>query len=254
MYEVQDRQTLIFYFNSQGYIAVVFGVMRVYTTWQIAFNTYDFTWLSSQAFLWSLLEMHIGAACANAPALRAFLRRVPRPEDSSTFRTTSSRRHSASTRRQSSITTRTRRQSSITSRTPCTSDKPRVQSWKQYFTWVPQSSRSSIGYLREPHTPTSIDMPSGTLPANAHFAPGRRDSGVPSTVPEYKDYIIHSRDEHVDVAMSSIMPSVMPSVRGRQSQAEEDLQALPTYVPPSKKNWLPSARSMSPFGKGELLC
>jgi hypothetical protein len=252
--------------------------MRVYTTWQIAFNTYDFTWLSGKGFLWSLLEMHIGAACANAPALRAFLRRRPRLEDPSTSRATSIRRHSTFTRRQSSITPWIRRQSSITPRTPWTSEKPsRAQSWKQFFTWVPQSSRSSVGYLRELHTLTSIDMLDGTLPANTHLVPGRRDSGVPSTVPEDKDHTIHSRDEHVDVEMASIAasvmtsvrgrqsnehvnvemasiaPSVMTSVRGRRSKAEDNLQALPQFVPPSKRNWLPSARSMSPFGRRKLL-
>src|SRR5690242_20150035 len=40
--------------------------------------TYDVTWVASEIWLWSLLELNIGCMCANAPALRILFEKVPK--------------------------------------------------------------------------------------------------------------------------------------------------------------------------------
>lgn len=66
-----------------GYGVVAMGAVRSYYSWQIFFETYDVTWVTWQSFTWSLLEIHIGAICANAPALKVFFRTVLRIKSSS---------------------------------------------------------------------------------------------------------------------------------------------------------------------------
>ncbi|KAF2831694.1 hypothetical protein CC86DRAFT_274269, partial [Ophiobolus disseminans] len=55
-----------------SYSAVALGALRTYTSYRLFFETYDVTWAACDVWLWSLLEMHIGSMCANAPALKAF--------------------------------------------------------------------------------------------------------------------------------------------------------------------------------------
>ncbi|KAH8714071.1 hypothetical protein GQ44DRAFT_829934, partial [Phaeosphaeriaceae sp. PMI808] len=55
-----------------SYFVVAAGVMRTYTCYHLFFETYDVTWVASDVYLWSVLELHLGSMCANAPALKAF--------------------------------------------------------------------------------------------------------------------------------------------------------------------------------------
>lgn len=59
-----------------GYSTVAVGAMRTYQGYRLFFTTYDVTWVASDIWLWSLLELHIGSICANAPALRIFFGKV----------------------------------------------------------------------------------------------------------------------------------------------------------------------------------
>lgn len=53
-----------------GYSGVAVGAVRAYFSWRIFYETYDVTWSTWDLMLTSLLELHIGAFCANAPALK----------------------------------------------------------------------------------------------------------------------------------------------------------------------------------------
>lgn len=55
-----------------SYSTVAIGAIRTYTGYRIFFTTYDVTWLASEMWLWTLLELHIGSMCANTPALKVF--------------------------------------------------------------------------------------------------------------------------------------------------------------------------------------
>lgn len=85
-----------------SYIVVILGVLRTHASYHLFYETYDVTWAACDIWLWyvlsnrdklmhikpfvnaqeehtltiilyrSLLEIHIGAMCANAPTLRVF--------------------------------------------------------------------------------------------------------------------------------------------------------------------------------------
>ncbi|KAF2439559.1 hypothetical protein P171DRAFT_325707, partial [Karstenula rhodostoma CBS 690.94] len=59
-----------------GYGVVAIGVLRSYYSWQIFFESYDVTWVTWHAYNFTLLEIHMGAMCANAPALKIFFKQI----------------------------------------------------------------------------------------------------------------------------------------------------------------------------------
>lgn len=75
--QMPRRQKIALYvIFALGYTSVVVGAMRTYQGYRLFFTTYDVTWVASDIWLWSLLELHIGSMCANAPALRIFFDKV----------------------------------------------------------------------------------------------------------------------------------------------------------------------------------
>jgi hypothetical protein len=58
-----------------AYGVAVFGALRTYATWVLFFETYDVSWQLWEIWNWTLLELHIGVICANAPALKVFVKR-----------------------------------------------------------------------------------------------------------------------------------------------------------------------------------
>lgn len=57
-----------------GYGVAALGAMRAYFSWQIYYETYDVTWATWDLFLVTLLELHVGCFCANAPTLKVFFK------------------------------------------------------------------------------------------------------------------------------------------------------------------------------------
>ncbi|CBY01463.1 hypothetical protein LEMA_P002500.1 [Plenodomus lingam JN3] len=57
-----------------GYASVAIGAVRAYYSWRIFYETYDVTWWTWDLMLTCLLELHLGAFCANAPALKVFFK------------------------------------------------------------------------------------------------------------------------------------------------------------------------------------
>ncbi|KAF1941081.1 hypothetical protein EJ02DRAFT_378570, partial [Clathrospora elynae] len=55
-----------------GYGVVALGILRAYYSWRTFYNTYDVTWSTWDIILASMLELHIGSFCANAPAAKFF--------------------------------------------------------------------------------------------------------------------------------------------------------------------------------------
>ena len=58
-----------------AYLAAAFGALRTYATWVLFYETYDVSWQLWEIWNYTLLEFHIGIICANAPALKAFVKR-----------------------------------------------------------------------------------------------------------------------------------------------------------------------------------
>lgn len=57
-----------------GYGVAALGAMRAYYSWQIYFGSYDATWVTWDLFLVTILELHVGCFCANAPTLKVFFK------------------------------------------------------------------------------------------------------------------------------------------------------------------------------------
>ena len=58
-----------------AYGVAAFGALRTYATWVLFYETYDVSWQLWEIWNWTLLELHIGVICANAPALKVFVKR-----------------------------------------------------------------------------------------------------------------------------------------------------------------------------------
>lgn len=73
--KIPIRQKLaLFGIFAMGYGVVALGALRAYYSWNAFYNTYDVTWATWEILLMSLLELHIGCLCANAPALKVFFK------------------------------------------------------------------------------------------------------------------------------------------------------------------------------------
>ncbi|KAJ6285643.1 hypothetical protein J3E71DRAFT_189977 [Bipolaris maydis] len=73
--QIPLRQKLaLFGIFAMGYGVVALGALRAYYSWYTFYDTYDITWATYDLFLTSLLELHIGCLCANAPALKVFFK------------------------------------------------------------------------------------------------------------------------------------------------------------------------------------
>lgn len=62
-----------------AYGAAAFGALRTHATWVLFYETYDVSWQLWEVWNWTLLEAHIGVICANAPALKAFVKQYLEP-------------------------------------------------------------------------------------------------------------------------------------------------------------------------------
>jgi hypothetical protein len=69
-----QQKVALFSIFAIGYGVVALGGLRTYYTWRTFYDTYDLTWSSHDIFVTSLLELHVGAFCANAPTLKAFFK------------------------------------------------------------------------------------------------------------------------------------------------------------------------------------
>ncbi|KAL6154868.1 hypothetical protein ACJQWK_00888 [Exserohilum turcicum] len=58
-----------------AYGAAAFGALRTYSTYVLFYETYDVSWQLWEIWNWTLLELHIGVICANAPAFKVFAKK-----------------------------------------------------------------------------------------------------------------------------------------------------------------------------------
>jgi hypothetical protein len=71
-----QKKLALFSLFSIGYGVVALGGLRAYYSWRTFYETYDITWSTHDIFVTSLLEIHVGAFCANAPTLQGFFKHL----------------------------------------------------------------------------------------------------------------------------------------------------------------------------------
>ncbi|KAJ4384601.1 hypothetical protein N0V86_000201 [Didymella sp. IMI 355093] len=101
--QMPRRQKIALYsIFALGYTTVPLGAMRTYRSYQLFFTTYDVTWVGFDIWIWSLLELHIGAMCANAPALKIFFEKVLEVDRLTSWTRSRSRSQSQGSKKQNS--------------------------------------------------------------------------------------------------------------------------------------------------------
>jgi hypothetical protein len=215
-----------------GYFVVAIGAMRAYASWQIFFETYDVTWVAAHNWLWTMLELHIGAMCANAPALKVFFVQFLKL-DKLTGRSRS--RSNNISGEQSGGNASTGKHSG--------SLGPASFVEKLLF-WKHGRNQSSKGYLSEPHTSVSVDL-HGAI---------RKDTDMSVSVQKRSsiDVVLGRHDSDRDIELGSLESddhSVDDSERGLQalphvSEATQQPQPPSTATLATHKN---GAKGLTPF-------
>lgn len=191
-----------------GYGAVAFGALRSYYSWQVYFETYDVTWVGWYICLWSLLELHIGAMCANAPALKVFFKHFLRLER---FSTSSKSGSNGSKSKNGSAA--------------AFSSFRSASAFEKLAFWKTSHSHSNDGYLSEPHTDISVDQHGGVQVQKEVYI---------SRAPISEHNSIDMLGTHVDdIEMGSFDAG---SHSGRSTLiSQEDVEALPRVPPQSRR-------------------
>jgi hypothetical protein len=224
-----------------GYGVVAVGAMRLYFSWRIFFDTYDETWIGWDNWLWSMLELHIGVMCANAPALKVFFKHFLQIENLT--RRTKSRSHQNGSKPNSQQNTISSKSSKIS------------KTFEKITSWKHSRSHSKSGYISEPHTDVSVDIYGGvrvqkeilimhtpklsrTTKFTSRFTESRNMPAQNSTVDADNDI-----DLDIDIEMGS-WEAYHPGSNGHNDSdldEEEEVQALP----PMPSQPLPLASAMS---------
>jgi hypothetical protein len=246
------RQKLALYaIFAIGYTTVAIGALRTYTTWRIYFESYDVTWIAYDTFLTSLLEMHIGAMCANAPALKVFFKQLLTSERiTKLVNSRSSKSRSNGSKIQNSSNPKVTGNSAIS----------KTSAWVPIGLWKSSHShsRSPSDCLSDSDTNVMIDKHGDSYQLHAHPVSGydRRRDSISKHEPEFTDTIMPSHSLSHDVEMGNIQPS-------QRDSRISGLQALPpvlstpasrrkfsnreTYLYP--QSWQRPDRPLSPFSK-----
>jgi hypothetical protein len=130
-----------------GYGVVAVGTIRVYLSWSMFYDTYDETWTGWDSWLWSMLELHIGVMCANAPAFKVFFKHFLKIKNIT--RPTKSRSHLNGSKPNNQ---------QIATRSELSRNSTRLG--KLHF-WKPSGDFRKIKYLSEPHTEILVDNQDG---------------------------------------------------------------------------------------------
>jgi hypothetical protein len=128
-----------------AYGVAIFGALRTHATWVLFYQTYDVSWQLWEIWNWTLLEIHIGVICANAPALKVFVSRYLNIKSIG-----SGHKDDSSNAKPPKTSTKSSKSSSQPSGGP----KGRIAAWKNSF--------ANHGYFTQP-TRLSDDTLSGVL-------------------------------------------------------------------------------------------
>ncbi|KAH7071758.1 hypothetical protein FB567DRAFT_455174 [Paraphoma chrysanthemicola] len=229
--QVPRRQKVALYgIFALSYCTVVVGAVRTWTTWRLFYQSYDVTWLASEVWLWTLLELHLGSMCANAPALRIFLTEAPRMKQL----VNCIRSRLGKPRWNSSITQR----STGTGSTSSTVVVSRKTAWDKFPFWSKSNhSRNDSGYAQGPHSDHSTDQRGKVMRMNALGGTHTGGSDDESLLDPYLTELTARPCSRVSISRGSTP---------RPRSEESDIEALPQMNPPEPAHWMGSVYSLTP--------
>lgn len=213
-----------------SYSTVALGALRTWTTYRIYFQTYDVTWHANDTFLFSLLELHVGAMCANAPSLKVFFKHVLSSEKlSKLISSRSSKSRSHGSRNQHS-------------NDPSQTGVSKTSAWIPIGFWRSHRSHGTSGYLSEANTTVKTDEHGGIVKIDSHAQSNlyHGNYDIKYGEPEYMDTVMPWSGRH-DVELGAMRPD-------SREQRRSEIQALPQVPQPSTPTWLKplSSRSSTP--------
>jgi hypothetical protein len=141
-----------------AYLAAAFGALRTYATWYLFYRTYDVSWQLWEIWNYTLLEFHIGIICANAPALKAFVKQYL------DIKSVISNRGGNSSRAKSSKSSQAQSSQTGSKASSNPSGKSKMSKWKDPFarhgyysqaTQMSQDEQSGIHIIEEVEENTS---------------------------------------------------------------------------------------------------
>lgn len=198
--QIPRRQKIALYvIFALGYTSVAIGTMRTYQGYRLFFTTYDVTWVASDIWLWSLLELHIGSMCANAPALKIFFEKVLKVDRLSSWKRSKSRSHTDGSKKQN------------------LGKKSKRSRWREMVSRLGKkgSTHNSCSGTSRPRDATIQDT----------NRPDTSDCMTKPFASEYIDTVVRY-DSHVhDIEMNTLPTS--------QISLDDSVQALPSYQTPT---------------------
>jgi hypothetical protein len=135
------QKVALFAIFAIGYGAVALGGLRTYYSWRTFYATYDVTWSTYDIFFTTLLELHVGAFCANAPTMKVFFKHFFHDKLSSGAPSKESSRMDSAHSRSKSNSSRTGIRGKVAS--------------------IFGASRSKAGYISNTDTSVSVDAHGG---------------------------------------------------------------------------------------------
>jgi hypothetical protein len=129
-----------------GYGVAALGALRAYYSWKIYYGTYDITWVTWDLFLVTILELHVGCFCANAPTLKVFFKHFFHEKLTSSVKQSNA---SGPKGQKDSIT--------LSSKSSANMLKEKVS----ILFSKGSSTYTGSGYLPEPHADISVDAHGG---------------------------------------------------------------------------------------------
>jgi hypothetical protein len=145
-----QQKVVLFGIFAIGYGVVALGCLRAYYSWQIYYGTYDVTWVTWDLFLVSMLELHVGCFCANAPTFKVFFKHFFHEKLTSGFEKSNGSRPKGQGNSSGYSGARSGRSSASISE-------------KITVFFSKGSLYSKHGYISEPHTGVSVDRHGGVL-------------------------------------------------------------------------------------------
>ncbi|XP_014557341.1 hypothetical protein COCVIDRAFT_37248 [Bipolaris victoriae FI3] len=217
--QIPLRQKLaLFGIFAMGYGVVALGALRAYYSWHAFYNTYDITWATYDLFLTSLLELHIGSLCANAPALKVFFKHFFKEK----------------------LTSRSRTKTPVDSKdraSPNGSSRPSKSSlWSKISSVLETGNesgmRSTRGYL-DSHAGMTVDSHGGVLvqkDMQVHHSPASSVPESPAERPVLSttdDNIVDHYYDDIELGLYTTRNSGTSSVYSPRSFDNDALTAIP---------------------------
>jgi hypothetical protein len=211
------QKVLLFAIFAIGYGVSAIGALRAYYSWYVFYDTYDITWAIWDLLIVVMLELHVGALCANAPILKAFWRSMSNANSKSNSKNSKGTNNSGSSRG-----VRGTIMQHMGNRSTRNSEK-----------------ENKLGYYAESSTTMGVHLSPGTdIVERSHNKPSpsfAREKSSASSTSDVNSVSYDRYSEDIELGCSGLKDRHPVSSTHSLISIEETIEALPTFPPSSLK-------------------